>query len=73
MRHYYDSLSFPFLTDLLFDQLTNWDWANTRKEIEEAKKQHADPKKMEELYQKQLSKALNLGTPWYRANRFLPY
>lgn len=43
------------------------------REIEEAKKQHADPKKMEELYQKQLSKALNLGTPWYRANRFLPY
>lgn len=42
MRHYYDSLSFPFLTDLLFDQLTNWDWANTRKEIEEAKKKEAE-------------------------------
>ena len=46
MRHYYDSLRFPFLTDLLFDQLANWDWANTRKEIEEAKKKDTAPQRM---------------------------
>lgn len=37
-RHYYDSLHFPFLTDLLFDQLVNFDWETSRKEIEEERK-----------------------------------
>lgn len=38
LRHYYDSLRFPFLTDLLFDQLANFDWETSRKEIEEERK-----------------------------------
>lgn len=37
-RHYYDSRMFPFLSDLLFDQLFNFDWESSRKEIEEEKK-----------------------------------
>lgn len=35
MRHYYDSRFFPFLGDLLFDELLNFDWASTRKELME--------------------------------------
>jgi HSP20 family molecular chaperone IbpA len=38
MRHYYDSLRFPFLTDLLFSQLLNFDWESSRKEIEDQRK-----------------------------------
>ena len=38
MRRYFDSRRFPFLTDLLFDELLNFDWESSRKEIEEAKK-----------------------------------
>lgn len=38
MRHYYDSRLFPFLSDLLFDQLENFDWATSRKELEEERK-----------------------------------
>lgn len=38
MRHYYDSRMFPFLSDILFDQLLNFDWESSRKEIEEEKK-----------------------------------
>ena len=38
MRHYYDSRAFPFLSDLLFDQLLNFDWESSRKEIEEERK-----------------------------------
>ena len=37
-RHYYDSRMFPFLGDLLFDQLFNFDWESSRKEIEKEKK-----------------------------------
>ena len=37
-RHYYDSRIFPFLSDLLFDQLDNFNWETSRKEIEDAKK-----------------------------------
>ena len=37
-RHYYDSIRFPFLSDLLFDQLVNFDWEASRKEIERGKK-----------------------------------
>ena len=38
MRHYYDSRALPFLSDLLFDQLLNFDWESSRREIEEEKK-----------------------------------
>ena len=38
MVHYYDSIRFPFLSDILFDQLLNFDWESSRKEIEEEKK-----------------------------------
>lgn len=38
MRHFYDSRAFPFLSDLLFDQLVNFDWESSRREIEEEKK-----------------------------------
>ena len=36
--HFYDSIRFPFLSDLLFNQLLNFDWEASRKEIEEEKK-----------------------------------
>ena len=35
MRHYYDSRFFPFLGDLLFDQLLNFDYETTKKELAE--------------------------------------
>ena len=38
IMHFYDSIRFPFLSDLLFDQLLNFDWETSRKEIEEEKK-----------------------------------
>ena len=44
MRHYYDSRRFPFLSDLLFEQLFNFDWESSRKEIEE-EKEHRECKK----------------------------
>lgn len=42
-------------------------------EIEQAKQEHADPQKLQELYMKQLYEAMNLGIPWYRENRYCPY
>ena len=45
MRHYYDSRLFPFLSDLLFDQLENFDWATSRKELEEERKEKECTKK----------------------------
>ena len=38
MRRYYDSRALPFLSDLLFDQLLNFDWESSRKEIEEERR-----------------------------------
>ena len=38
MRHYYDSRIFPFLSDLLYEQLSNFNWESSRREIEEEKK-----------------------------------
>lgn len=38
MRHYYDSRLFPFLGDLLFDELLNFDWRSVRKELEKERK-----------------------------------
>ena len=38
MRRYYDSRFFPFLGDLLFDQLLNFDYETTKKELEEERK-----------------------------------
>ena len=38
MKHLYDSRIYPFLGDLLFDQLLNFDWESSRKEIEEERK-----------------------------------
>lgn len=38
MRHYYDSRFFPFLGDLLFDELLNFDWRSVRKELEKERK-----------------------------------
>ena len=37
-RHYYDSRFLPFLGDLLFDQLLNFDYGTTKKELEEERK-----------------------------------
>ena len=37
-RRYYDSRDFPFLSGLLIDQLLNFDWETSRKEIEEEEK-----------------------------------
>lgn len=37
-RRYYDSRFFPFLGDLLFDQLLNFDYETTKKELEEERK-----------------------------------
>ena len=37
-RRYYDSRDFPFLSGLLIDQLLNFDWDASRKEIEEEEK-----------------------------------
>ena len=45
MRHYYDSLRFPFLTDLLFDQLLNFDWKSMRKELDEERKKLIEKEK----------------------------
>ena len=47
MGHYYDSRFFPFLGDLLFDELLNFNWGDSLKEIEEAKKKNL-PKKYED-------------------------
>ena len=38
MRRYYDSRFFPFLGDLLFDQLLNFDYETTKKELAEERK-----------------------------------
>lgn len=50
MRHYYDSRFFPFLENLLFDQLLNFDWKTSMKEIEEEREERLRSRKPRDRY-----------------------
>ena len=64
-RHYYDSRFLPFLGDLLFDELLNFNWENSKKELEEERKLKKECNKNDCKYLQVLDDEWNSGIKFY--------